>query len=473
MRLPNPLVCSFRSQLVSCLVLLALAPEGRAQEPWTRPVERPGHGRPTAGLGREFHAGRRQALREKLKSGVVVVRGLPETRDYVRFHQDKVFWWLTGVNSPDAALVMDCDSGAEMLFLPKPNVMGETWEGEKWDSADGWVADLVGFKDVRPIGKLEESLAALLPKARVAWISRHPNLALSGGYDRARPYDSRQARDPFDGRKNRETALAEALESKFGCKAQDCSPQMAELRLIKQPEELAAIRRASRAGALAMAEAIRSTRAGLGEWEIEALMSFVQIREGATGPAYHGIVGSGPNSLTLHYSSSSRAMNDGEVLLVDYAPEVDHFVSDVTRTWPVNGKFSARQAELYDAVLAAQQAGIDVVKPGKTIADVQKACDDVLVERGFGDLRRHGVSHWVGMEVHDVGGLDRPLEPGMVFTIEPGLYEPATNIGVRIEDVVVVTAKGCEVVTADVPRERAAIERLWAERGWLDHAPRN
>ncbi len=432
---------------------------------WTQPLERPGSGRPTCGLGAKFHAGRRAALRQKLATGVVIVRGMPETRDYVRFHQDKVFWWLTGVVSPDATLVMDCASGAETLFLPQPSRLGEMWEGEKWDAQDDWVRDVAGIAEVRSTRELDEFLGSLLGKAEKVWISRHPHLTLSGGYDRAKPFDARQAKDPLDGRKSREQALEDALVAKYGCTVSDCSPQITELRLVKTPEEVLAIKRACRAGALAVSEGIRSTRPGLGEWEMEALISYVQIREGATGPAYHGIVGSGPNSLVLHYSASSRAMQDGEVLLVDYAPEVDHYVSDITRTWPVNGRFSARQAELYDAVLAAQQAGIDAVAPGKRVSDVQKACDQVLVERGFGELRRHGVSHWVGMEVHDPGSLDRELAPGMVFTIEPGLYDVEQNIGIRIEDVVVVTESGCEVLTLDVPRERARLEALWNEQG--------
>ncbi len=452
--------------VLACMLAAPASPQDAPA--WANPVERPGSGAPVCGLGSSFHAGRRAALRAKLKEGFVLVRGLPETRDYVRFHQDKVFWWLTGVVSPDAVLVMDCASGSEILFLPQPSKLGEIWEGEKWDSGDAWVASTTGIADVRSTRKLDETLKELFAKESKVWISRHPNLALSGGYDRARPFDGRQAKDPLDGRKSREEALAEALESKYGCKVADATSVIEELRMIKTPEEILAIRRACRAGSLAMVEAIRSTRPGLGEWEIEALMSYVQIREGATGPAYHGIIGAGPNSLVLHYSASSRAMQDGEVLLADYAPEVDHFVSDITRTWPVNGRFSARQAELYDAVLAAQKAGIAAVQPGKRVADVQKACDEVLMARGFGDLRRHGVSHWVGMEVHDPGGLDRDLQPGMVFTIEPGLYDPETNIGIRIEDVILVTDKGCEVLTTLVPSERDQIEKLWLEQGCLE-----
>jgi Xaa-Pro aminopeptidase len=141
---------------------------------------------------------------------------------------------------------------------------------------------------------------------------------------------------------------------------------------------------------------------------------------------------------------------------------------DITRTWPVSGKFGARQAEIYDAVLAAQQAGIAAAKPGAKLSDVERACADVLKERGFASLIRHASCHYIGLEVHDVGRSNKVLEPGVAFTIEPGLYEEASGIGVRIEDVVVITADGCENLTAGAPRERAEIEALVAEEGVLD-----
>ncbi len=432
-------------------------------------LERPGDGRPVCGLGASFHAGRRKALRAVLGEGLVIVRGLPETRDYTRFHQDKTFWYLTGVASPDATLVMDAKSGSETLYVPKKSRGGESWEGERWDAEDEWVRELTGFAEVRPLDRLEKDLEqALRKKKSKVWVSLHPAVALSGGFDRANPHDRRIEKDALDGRVSREKALAASLERLYGAEVEDMSEALIKLRQIKTPEEVAAMRRAAHAGALAMAEAMRSTRPGIGEWEVEALMSWIQVREGATGPAYHGIVGSGPNSLILHYSASSRTLKEGEVLLIDYAPEVDHYTSDITRTWPIGGRFSPRQVELYDAVLAAQMAGIAAVKPGIKLSDVESACAEVLEKRGFKGLVRHGACHWIGMEVHDAGDYEARLEPGMAFTVEPGLYEEATGIGIRIEDVVVVTEKGCEVVSSEVPKEREAVEALVAEQGVLD-----
>jgi Xaa-Pro aminopeptidase len=455
---------------LSVVLVAALASHAFAQAPSapTLSVERPGDGKPRCGLGKEFHAGRRAALREALKSGVVVVRGLPATRDYAAFRQDKVFWYLTGVESPGAWLLMDCESGREVLLLPDPNRMEEMWEGECWDAGDEWVKELTGLAEVRSTRDASELIRTLLGASKELWISMHPNLALAGAADRAGPYDRARKKDPFDGRVGREEAFKGKLAELFGVEPKDMSAKLSELRRVKQPVELDAARRAGRAGALAMAEAMRSTRVGVGEWELEGLMSWFHLKEGAAGPGYMAIVGSGANSLILHYGNNNRRAQDGEVVLVDYAPELDHAVCDITRTWPVNGKFTPRQAELYDAVLASQAAGIAAVKPGRTLGDIEKACSAVLKQRGFEKFVRHGACHFVGLEVHDVGDQRKPLVEGACFTIEPGLYEPETGIGIRIEDVVIVTADGCEVVSAAVPKERAAIEALIAEEGVLD-----
>jgi len=374
-----------RAVLLSLALVAALASHALAQAPSapTLSVERPGDGKPRCGLGKEFHAGRRAALRESLKSGVVVVRGLPATRDYTVFRQDKVFWYLTGVESPGAWLLMDCESGRELLLLPDPNRMEEMWEGECWDAGDEWVKELTGFAEVRSTRDASELIGALLGTAKELWISLHPNLALAGAADRAGPYDRARKKDPFDGRVGREEAFKTKLIELFGVEPKDMSSKLNELRRVKQPVELDAARRAGRAGALAMAEAMRSTRVGVGEWELEGLMSWFQLKEGAAGPGYMAIVGSGANSLILHYGNNNRRARDDEVVLVDYAPELDHAVCDITRTWPVNGKFSPRQAELYDAVLASQAAGIAAVRPGRTLGDIEKVCSAVLRERGF------------------------------------------------------------------------------------------
>jgi Xaa-Pro aminopeptidase len=422
------------------------------------------------GLGKSFHAGRRAALVTAIgeKEGVVLVRGLPDTRAYTRFEQDKTFWYLTGVESPNAALLIDLKSAKSILFLPKASRMKESWEGELWDASDAWVPGLTGIDEVRVSSELEKSLGELAPKGSTAWVSMEPFIELAGCADRARPADAAQARDVFDGRTSREEALEQNLTGKFGLVVKDCAPLLSELRRVKTPEEVDALRRAGVSGALAMIEAMRSTKPGIGEWQLDALMSFVQRNEGARGPAYHAIVGSGPNALALHYSASSRVLREKEMLLIDYAPEYDHYDCDITRSWPSDGEWTPRMIEIYDAVLAAQEAGIAAAKPGASMREVDAACRKVLGERGLGKLLPHGCCHYIGLEVHDVGDGGKPLVPGVAFTVEPGVYDPESGIGVRIEDVVVVTETGCEVLSRLVPKDRESITKLVRSTGILD-----
>jgi Xaa-Pro aminopeptidase len=332
---------SFLAQVVIVACIGGLAPTSRAlaqSEPAAKaaPAARSDGGR-KCGLGAAFHGGRRQALLAKLEHGVVLVRGLPTTREYTRFSQDKTFWYLTGVESPNVSLLMDAKSGKQILFLPQADASAELWEGEIWDASDAWIGELTGFKDIRPSNELMSVLKEWTATEKTVWISKEPHVELSGCHDRALPFDRRREKDPLDGRPSREDALEDGLKEKVQVEVKDMSPVMAEMRRVKMPEEIDAMRRAGRAGALAMVEAMHATKPGVGEWEIDALMTFVHRREGADGPAYYSIVGSGPNALVLHYSACSRTLQPHEMLLVDYAPEVDHYTSDITRSWPTDG----------------------------------------------------------------------------------------------------------------------------------------
>jgi len=322
---------------------------------------------------------------------------------------------------------------------------------------------------VRSNAELLPLLKELAEGTDAIWISTQPWSVMQGSVDRARPVDELIAKDPLDGRPSREEALSQRLYELFPEHSiEPMDAVLAELRRVKTPEELAALRRAGLAGARAMVEGIRATRPNLGEWELEALMSLVQVREGAAGPAYHGIIASGPRTVILHYDLADRKMREHELVLADYGCELDHYTTDITRTWPVDGVFTEDQARLYDAVLEAQAAGIAAVRPGATIASVEQAVTAVLEEREVASLKKHGSCHYVGLDVHDVGRMNAPLEPGVVFTIEPGVYDHELGIGVRIEDVVAVTEDGCEVLTSAVPKAREEIEALVGADGALE-----
>jgi Xaa-Pro aminopeptidase len=199
------------------------------------------------------------------------------------------------------------------------------------------------------------------------------------------------------------------------------------------------------------------------EWQLASRMMYeFQVAGGMGQGGYAPIVGSGLNACTLHYTENTRALGNNEVIMIDYGAEYNHYVADISRTWPTGKKFTKRQREVYQAVYDAQEAAFEMCKPGSTLRAVSNAAQKVITERGFGDMW-HGTSHWLGMATHDVGRFLSKLEPGMVFTVEPGIYLPDEKIGVRIEDVVVITEDGYELISSMIPRSIKEIEALRAQ----------
>jgi Xaa-Pro aminopeptidase len=255
-------------------------------------------------------------------------------------------------------------------------------------------------------------------------------------------------------------------------RAGDVSEALAAMRLRKDATEVALLRRAIDITATALCEAMRSAEPGLAEFQLEALIEYVFRREGAVRSGFPSIVGSGPNSCVLHYSRNGRLMKAGDLVVCDVGAEFGRYSADVTRTFPVSGRFTDEQRKVYEAVLAAQEAGFRAVRPGATVRDVHLAAYRSLAEKGYAEHFPHGTSHWLGLDVHDVGDYDTPLEPGMVLTVEPGVYLGSKELGVRIEDVVLVTEDGCELLSVGVPRGVAEIEALMREKGIGNEAPR-
>jgi Xaa-Pro aminopeptidase len=244
----------------------------------------------------------------------------------------------------------------------------------------------------------------------------------------------------------------------------DVTPAIDAMRVIKSAEEIAVLRRNGRVSAEAVKQAMLASRPGVFEYEIEAAAMGAVLRHGARGAAYAPIVGSGSNSCVWHYDANSRQTSDGDVVLMDFGADLDYMAMDITRTWPVAGVFTKEQREVYQLVLEVQKACIEAYRPGATDADVRKHVADTLKQRGIdpGTLRG-GFGHGVGLATHDVP-LGPTLREGMVFAIEPALYFPEKNLGVRIEDTVLITKDGVEVLTKDVPKEIAEIEALMASR---------
>lgn len=395
--------------------------------------------------------------------------------DY-RYRQDSDFYYLSGFGEPEAVicLIPNRPQGEFILFCRERDREREIWDGIR-AGVEGAI-ELYGADDSYPIGKLDEIIPGLMEGKKKVYV----NL---GG------------QPEFD---TRVMGWVSHLQGRArqGVKAPGefliLSHLLHELRLYKSADELSVMRRAAAISAQAHIRAMQKARPGLYEFELEAELLHEFLRNGCSAPAYNTIVGSGDNACILHYVENRRQMQSGDLVLIDAGGELDHYASDITRTFPVNGRFSGEQKAIYELVLASQEAAIAVVHPDNHWNKPHEVVVDILT-RGLLDLGllkgsyeeniekalyrqffMHRTGHWLGMDVHDVGDYKiaeewRQLEPGMVLTIEPGLYiapdcetvEPRwRGIGVRIEDDVLVTRQGHEILTVAAPKHVADIEQV-------------
>jgi Xaa-Pro aminopeptidase len=422
-----------------------------------------------------IYAKRRQRLAEAIGPAVAIVPTAPErvrNRDsHYPYRFDSHFYYLTGFTEPEAVMVLAGEKA--ILFCRERNPEREIWEGFRYGPEAA--RERFGFDEAHPIDALDREMERLL--------ENQPALYYPMGADAQ--WDARAIR----------WLNAVRARSRAGIAApdrvHDVRTVIDDMRLVKDAHELAIMRRAARIAAAAHRRAMQRARPGRNEYEIEAELLYEFRRNGAQFPAYSPIVASGANACVLHYVFNDAPLRDGELLLIDAGCELDGYASDVTRTFPVNGRFSAAQREVYEVVLAAQRAALEAVRPGKAWNEPHDAAvkvlaqglidlellsgklDEVLEKETYKRFYMHRTGHWLGLDVHDAGeykrsGNWRQLAPGMTLTVEPGLYiraeddipERLRNIGVRIEDDVLVAEGGCEVLTAEAPKAIADIEAL-------------
>jgi Xaa-Pro aminopeptidase len=414
-----------------------------------------------------FFAARREALMKSLEGSVAVLEGAPDTRAYAAFRQDNNFYYLTGVETPNALLLLDGSQHHSILFLPPRDRKVEQWEGPRLFAGPEARGE-TGMDEVLEVSRFAQELEKRTRATGVLYAPLTPQETAATSRDRALQYESARQNDSWDGRDSRETAFENNLQAKLGrsVRIRDLSPILDGMRRVKDAQEIGRLRDAGRIGALGLREAIRSARPDMYEYQVAALAEFVFLWHGASGPAFFPIVGSGPNSCFLHYYGNRRKMAKGDIVVMDFGADYRYYESDITRTFPVSGRFSEEQAQVYQAVLEAQKAALEKVRPGATFGALDEAVREVLGRFGYAKYLPHGVSHYVGMSTHDVGNPE-PFGPGVVVTVEPGVYMPDRNLGVRIEDTVLVTRDGCEVLTKEVPKEIPEIERLMTEKGIL------
>jgi Xaa-Pro aminopeptidase len=332
---------------------------------------------------------------------------------------------------------------------------------------DAKAKEKTGFSDIHEADYFDEYIGRNLARARMIL-----NLRLSPAdtIDNARYetliFTARKARLHYNDQISLDNYRTLKLKERFpGAEVKDITPFLDAMRVIKSPEEIAVMRRNGRISAEAVRQAMLASRPGAYEYEVEAAAMHVVLKNGGTGAAYPPIVGSGPNTCILHYEKNERRMEDGDLVLMDFGGLVDYMCMDISRTWPAAGKFTKEQREVYEVALEIQKACIEAYRPGATNEDVQKHVAEVMKRKGLDPRgQKGGFGHYVGLCTHDVGPRMDKLEEGMVFAIEPGFYYPEKNIGVRIEDTVLITKDGCEVLTKDVPKEIDEVETLLSRR---------
>jgi len=415
--------------------------------------ELPGMGRP---VNIAATAARRRALLQRIGRGTVLIPAAHERNvetDYIQdndFRQDNTFFYLTELETQDAWLLLTArgpDSLDAVLFLPPRNPAQERWTGRRL-GADSMAARLSGIASVLPTDSLD------------AWLLR--TRSAGGG--------PRPLYVPLGGATRDERRIVDLVFS--GADVRNVRPIVDSMRAVKDADEIARLRIAVNISVAGHLAAMRAARPGMYEYELEAVLEDGFRRNGADRVGYPSIVGSGPNATTLHYDVNRRRTADGDLVVIDAAAEWGQYTADVTRTFPVNGRFTPRQKAVYDLVLASQQAAFDSVRPGATLRQLDGIARRYMREHSgklCGETTTcdayfiHGLGHPIGMDVHDVGGA-RPFQPGSVITLEPGIYLPAEALGVRIEDDVLVTAAGGEWLSADAPRSTEAIEQLMRRR---------
>ncbi|NIR45093.1 MAG: M24 family metallopeptidase [Gemmatimonadetes bacterium] len=437
------------------LALVAFAPNaGGAGVVDARPVYA-GAGPDTAAVPARILEQRRAALLALMEPGIAIVRSADPRADWshpqdARFRQNNDFYYLTGLETPGSWLVLfkrERGPDRELLYLPKRDPAEERWSGSRPGVGDE-TARRTGVEAVRPAAEFGSDILA--PLGAPGSFSDYARLYVPLGGDPSLPRDVVDA--AVAGRRS----------------IVDLGVPLAELRVRKDSVELARLRRAVDITVEAHRAALQTVRPGVYEYELEARIEYVFRSMGAHRLGFPSIVGSGPNSVVLHYDRNRRRMEAGELVVVDVGAEYSYYTADITRTYPVSGKFTPRQRKIYELVLATQQTAIDSVRPGITLWRLSQIARSYMREHSdglCGDLSCdryfiHGLSHWLGMDVHDVGDYTAPLVPGMVITVEPGIYLPDEELGVRIEDDVLVTEKGHVVLSEGAPKTVAEIESL-------------
>jgi len=385
---------------------------------------------------------RRETLRQKMGTGVGLVFAGEEMAGE-RFAVNPDFYYLTGLDDEPGAILILAPAETkrkEVLLLESRDPETELWEGERLPIGEE-LRQKTGFEQVRRTGELGRWLNRFAENSKTLCV-----------LSRTVPYTTPVPKD---------LGIFRDVQSRMlGVQIKDCSRLITEMRLIKTPAELALMEEAIQITQNALKDVITGVKPGLTEEQVQIRFENYCRAEGAKYLAFPSIIATGHNSTILHYTKNDAEIKNKDLLLLDVGAETERYAADITRTIPVSGKFSARQKEIYSIVWEAQQAALKKLKPGVMIDELYDTAREVIAKAGFKDYFMHGLSHFIGLEVHDVGFYDEPLRPGMVISVEPGIYLPDEDIGVRIEDDVLITKNGYRMLTDGIPTQPDELEQF-------------
>jgi len=444
----------------------------------------------------EEFAARRARIMTSIGDGVAILQGTTERRGESPLRQSNQFFYLTGVVEPRALLIIDGKARRSTLFLIPRTAARERAIGPYLDVGDS-SARVTGVDAIVPRDSFTTAVGRLAAERRVIFTPLRPEVLGSESAGDVQSHVRVTKNDPWDGHPTREEAFLAHLKAVAPeSEVRDLDPMLDSLRAVKSPREIAVIREATRLAGLGIMEAMRDAEPGMYEYELEAAAEYVYKRGGAYGESYFPLIATGRNMPYTHYHKNRARLKDGDLVQFDWAPDIDSYTTDVTRVFPANGKFTPRQREFYVIYLRLYQALMSSIRVHATAREIMDSAvvkmDTVMAKYRFTDpkiretamafvnrYRRNpsapargggSLGHSVGMEVHDVRNPTQTLEPGYVFTIEPQMTTPDGELSVRLEDMILITEKGYENLSAFVPIEIADIERLMAQPGLGTHA---
>jgi Xaa-Pro aminopeptidase len=436
----------------------------------------------------EEFAARRAKVMAQIGDSVAILQGATERPGEQPLRQSNQFFYLTGVVEPRVILVIDGKAKRSTLYLYGGAERRERMFGTAMVPGDS-AAAATGIEAVRPRDDFARAIEAFVGEGRTLFTPFRPEVLGSASASDATASARATKDDPWDGRESREEVFIRKLKALAPqVNVQNLDPILDAMRAFKSPGEIAIIREATRITGLAIMEVMRDARPGMFEYELQAAAEFVFKKYGSQGAAYFALIATGHNTLYSHYHKNTARLQDGDLVQFDYAPDYKYYVSDVTRVFPSNGKFTPRQREFYTIYLRLYQSLMHSIKvharPSDIIKEAVAKMDAVMANFKFTDpkikdaatrfvdryrtSKANSLGHTIGMEVHDVRLPTQTLEPGQVFTIEPAMTIPDEHIGIRLEDVILITESGYENLSAFVPIEIADIEKLMSEPGLSD-----